>query len=74
VIREKIGVEIIAIDGKTLRQSYNRIVQQKALHIVSAWLSYHQLVLGQKKVNDKFNEITTIPALIEMLSIIILSL
>lgn len=35
-ITKKLGVEIIAIDGKTLRQSYDRNAQQKALHIVSA--------------------------------------
>lgn len=68
-ITEKLGIEIIAIDGKTLRQSYDRNAQQKALHIVSAWSSSHQLVLGQKKVNAKSNEITAIPALIEMLEI-----
>ncbi len=68
-ITQKLGVEIIAIDGKTLRQSYDRRAKQKALHIVSAWSSSHQLVLGQKKVRDKSNEITAIPALIEMLEI-----
>jgi len=68
-ITKKLGVEVIAIDGKTLKQSYDRQAQQKALHIVSAWSSSHQLVLGQKKVNDKSNEITAIPALIEMLEI-----
>lgn len=68
-ITKKLGVEVIAIDGKTLKQSYDRQAQQKALHIVSAWSSSHQLVLGQKKVKDKSNEITAIPALIEMLEI-----
>jgi predicted transposase YbfD/YdcC len=68
-ITKKLGVEIIAIDGKTLRQSYDRNAQQKALHVVSAWSSSHQLVLGQKKVNAKSNEITAIPVLIEMLEI-----
>jgi len=68
-ITKKLEVEVIAIDGKTLKQSYDRGGKQKALHIVSAWSSSHQLVLGQKKVNDKSNEITAIPALIEMLEI-----
>lgn len=66
---KRLGVEVIAIDGKTLRQSYDRQARQKSLHIVSAWSSSHQLVLGQKKVNDKSNKITAIPALIEMLEI-----
>lgn len=68
-ITAKLGVEVIAIDGKTLKQSYDRNQKQKALHIVSAWSSSHQLVLGQQKVSSKSNEITAIPALIEMLEI-----
>ncbi len=68
-ISEKLEVEVIAIDGKTLKQSYDRNHQQKALHIVSAWSSTHQLVLGQQKIRDKSNEITAIPVLIEMLEI-----
>ena len=52
-----------------MKQSYDRNDQQKALHIVSAWSSSHQLVLGQKKVNKKSNELTAIPELIEMLEI-----
>ncbi|NEO95956.1 MAG: ISAs1 family transposase, partial [Moorea sp. SIO3G5] len=68
-ITQKLGVEVIAIDGKTLKQSYDRSQGQKALHIVSAWSSSHQLVLGQKKVQNKSNEITAIPDLIEMLEI-----
>ena len=68
-ITEKLEVEVISIDGKTLKQSYDRNQQQKALHIVSAWSSSHQLVLGQKKVNQKSNEITAIPELLEMIEI-----
>jgi predicted transposase YbfD/YdcC len=60
---------IAAIDGKTMKQSYDRNDQQKALHIVTAWSSSHQLVLGQKKVDKKSNELTAIPELIEMLQI-----
>jgi hypothetical protein len=52
-----------------MKQSYDRNDQQKALHIVTAWSSSHQLVLGQKKVDKKSNELTAIPALIEMLEI-----
>jgi predicted transposase YbfD/YdcC len=68
-ITEKLGVDVIAIDGKTMKQSYDREQQQKALHIVSAWSASNQLVLGQQKVQDKSNEITAIPALIELLEI-----
>jgi predicted transposase YbfD/YdcC len=52
-----------------MKQSYDRNDQQKALHIVSALSSSHQLVLGQKKVHKKSNELTAIPELIEMLEI-----
>jgi predicted transposase YbfD/YdcC len=66
---EKLGVEVVAIDGKTHRGSYDRASQLKALHTVSAWSSKHRLVLGQIKVSEKSNEITAIPALLEMLDI-----
>jgi len=65
----ELELNVIAIDGKTMKQSYDRNDQQKALHIVTAWSSSHQLVLGQKKVNKKSNELTAIPELIEMLEI-----
>jgi hypothetical protein len=45
----ELELHVIAIDGKTMKQSYDRNDQQKALHIVTAWSSSHQLVLGQKK-------------------------
>ncbi|MBC6434622.1 ISAs1 family transposase [Nostoc sp. HG1] len=66
---EKLGVEVVAIDGKNHRGSYDRASQLKALHTVSAWSSEHRLVLGQTKVSAKSNEITAIPALLEMLDI-----
>ncbi|MEH1789424.1 MAG: ISAs1 family transposase [Nostoc sp.] len=66
---EKLGVEVVAIDGKTHRGSYDRESKLKALHTVSAWSSEHRLVLGQTKVNAKSNEITAIPALLEILDI-----
>ena len=68
-ITQKLELEVIAIDGKTMKQSYDRNQSQKALHIVSAWSSSHQLVLGQKKVKNKSNEQTAIPALLELLEI-----
>lgn len=68
-ITQKLELEVIAIDGKTMKQSYNRNQSQKPLHIVSAWSASHQLVLGQKKVNKKSNEVTAIPALLELLEI-----
>ena len=61
--------EIIPIDGKTIRGSYDRNQSQAALHVISAWSSEQRLVLGQLKVEDKSQEITAIPALLELLDI-----
>ena len=66
---EHLGVEVVAIDGKALKGSYDRKSQLKALHMVSAWSTEHRLVLGQTKVSAKSNEITAIPALLEMLDL-----
>jgi len=56
---------LIALDGKTMRNSK----EDKPLHIVSAWCEANKLVLGQTKVNDKSNEITAIPNLLDMIDI-----
>ncbi len=61
--------EIVAIDGKTLRHSYDRSNNKSAIHMVSAWATNNGLVLGQKKVDDKSNEITAIPELLKVLSL-----
>jgi predicted transposase YbfD/YdcC len=68
-IVETIGAQVIPIDGKTLKGSYDRVLGKTALHLVSAWSSEYRLVLGQVKVADKSNEITAIPALLELLNI-----
>ena len=65
----KLGAQVIPIDGKTVKGSYDREQQKTALHVVSAWASEHRLVLGQVKVADKSNEITAIPALLELLDL-----
>ena len=61
--------EIIPIDGKSLRGSYDRDKGLKNLHLVTAWASEQRLVLGQVKVEDHSNEITAIPALLELIDI-----
>lgn len=68
-IVETVGAQVIPIDGKTLNGSYDRVLGKTALHLVTAWSSQHRLVLGQVKVADKSNEITAIPALLELLDI-----
>jgi predicted transposase YbfD/YdcC len=66
---EDLGVNLIAIDGKGVNGSYDRAIGQKALHLVSAWASEHRLVLAQVKVQDKSNEITAVPVLLELLDL-----
>ena len=61
--------EVIAIDGKTIRHSFDRKREQAALHLVSAWASQQRLVLGQRRVDGKSNEITAIPELLELLDL-----
>jgi predicted transposase YbfD/YdcC len=68
IVKETRG-EVIAIDGKQSRGSYDRNQKKSALHVVSAWSNKNRLVLGQVKVKDKSNEITAIPALLELLDI-----
>jgi predicted transposase YbfD/YdcC len=64
-----LGLGVIAIDGKTLRQSGNAPKGWKPLHIVSAWATQCQLSLGQVAVDEKSNEITAIPQLLELLDL-----
>jgi len=61
--------EIVAIDGKTLRRSFKESGKKGAIHMVSAWATGNQLVLGQYKVDEKTNEITAIPELIKLLNL-----
>ena len=61
--------EVVAIDGKTLRRSYDTKSGQSAIHIVSAWANSSGLVLGQRKVDEKSNEITAIPELLKILEL-----
>ena len=59
--------EVIAIDGKTSRRTHDRAKDRKPLHLVSAWASRQRLVLGQQATEEKSNEITAIPLLLERL-------
>jgi predicted transposase YbfD/YdcC len=61
--------EVIAIDGKTLRRTFDRARGLGALHLVSAWATSNGLTLGQVAVDAKSNEITAIPRLIELLDL-----
>jgi len=61
--------QVIAIDGKTLRRSFDAASSKSAIHMVSAWATANQISLGQVVVDEKSNEITAIPKLLEMLEI-----
>lgn len=61
--------QIIAIDGKTLRGSYDAASSKAAIHMVSAWATANHISLGQVQVDDKSNEITAIPKLLEILEL-----
>jgi predicted transposase YbfD/YdcC len=60
---------VVAIDGKTVRHSYDNAKKKKAIHMVSAWATENQMVMGQVKVDEKSNEITAIPYLLELLEL-----
>ncbi len=60
---------VVAVDGKTLRRSYDRGQGKGAIHMVSAWAAENRLVLGQVKVDEKSNEITAIPELLKVLAL-----
>ena len=61
--------DVIAIDGKTLRRSYQKKGAKAPIHMVSAFAARQRLVLGQVKVAEKSNEIVAIPALLAMMAI-----
>jgi predicted transposase YbfD/YdcC len=60
---------VIAIDGKTLRRSHDQAAGKKALHLVSAWAVENRLVLAQLATEEKSNEMTAIPLLLEQLAL-----
>lgn len=68
-VNELIQGQIINIDGKCLRGSDEKGIGKRAIYMVSAWASENEIVLGQRKVDEKSNEITAIPELLKMLSI-----
>lgn len=61
--------QVVAIDGKTARRSHDKRIGKDAIHMVSAWASKNGIVLGQRKVDDKSNEITAIPKLLRLLDV-----
>lgn len=68
-LQEETDGRVVAIDGKTLRRSFDKATGNAAIHMVSAFASQNSLVLGQVKVNEKSNEITAIPDLLTLLDL-----
>jgi len=62
-------IDIIPIDGKTLRHSYDKKSNRSAIHIVNAWSTKNKICLGQVTTSEKSNEITAIPELLDFLAI-----
>jgi predicted transposase YbfD/YdcC len=61
--------QIINLDGKQLRGSKDKVLGKRAIYMVSAWAEENELVLGQRKVDEKSNEITAIPELLKLLAL-----
>lgn len=68
-VNELIQGQVINIDGKCLRGSDDKYLGKRAVYMVSAWAEANKLVLGQRKVDEKSNEITAIPELLKLLAI-----
>ena len=68
-LHEITGGQVVAIDGKTLRRSFDAASSKSAIHMVSAWATANQISLGQIVVDEKSNEITAIPKLLQILEI-----
>lgn len=61
--------QIIALDGKSLRRSHDKGLGKGAIHMVSAWAAAQRLVLGQRKIDAKSNEISALPELLKVLAL-----
>jgi len=61
--------QVIALDGKTLRRSFDAASSKAAIHMVSAWATANHISLGQVVTDAKSNEITALPKLLKMLEI-----
>jgi predicted transposase YbfD/YdcC len=68
-LQEATAGRVISIDGKTARATLDRTKGKNPLHVVSAWAVQNRLVLGQEVVQEKSNEITAIPKLLEVLEL-----
>lgn len=68
-LQKETNGQVITLDGKPRRHSFNTATGSKAIHLISAWASQSRLVLAQVKVDDKSNEISALPELLKLLDI-----
>ena len=68
-LREAVAAEVVVLEGKTVRRSFDAAKGRSAIHLVSTWASANRLVLGQIKVDDKSNEITAVLELLRALEL-----
>lgn len=68
-LAESVAGRQVVFDGKTLRGSIDHGGRKTGLHLIHAWDQHHQLVLGQRACDDKSNEITAVPKLLELLDV-----
>lgn len=68
-VHEVTAGQVVAIDGKTLRRSYDKANSKSAIHMVSAWATANHISLGQAVVDQKSNEITAIPELLKIIEL-----
>lgn len=68
-VRERFSIDVISFDGKTLRGTAKKGIGLQGVHILNAWSRENGICIGQEKVNDKSNEITAIPKLVELLDL-----
>src|SRR4029078_6775584 len=68
-LHEVTAGQVVPIDGKTMRQSFDKATVKSALHMVGAWATANKISLGQVAVAEKSNEITAIPKLLELLEL-----
>lgn len=69
VVNQRLGTRHIALDGKAIRRSHDRLMMKGMLHLVSAWSVDNRLVLAQRAVDEKSNEITALPELLKALQL-----
>ena len=68
-VNEIVDGQVVNIDGKCLRGSDDKRLGKRAIYMVSAWAEANEIILGQRKVDEKSNEITAIPELLKILAI-----